>query len=205
MTKLQIAVAALALALSTNASAQDGPFAIQSDSPRVGVAQDRMACSKQDYLPWCGSASTAGSQREWTTKDIQEVQAQLTAKLNYSYNPTAPWRSSLDQVTAGRAWSDDCDGLVFTMLEALDRAGFPRTKMWRAIVRPNGSASSVRHMVGIVEVEGAYLVVGDTNIAGPYPLAAADFRPDLLSRASDGKHWLRVQLNARPATILASR
>jgi hypothetical protein len=206
MNKVLLATAfAVASLLATSTAAQSGPFPLDPNSPRVGVAQDRAACQLQDWLPWCGQQPAATeSTRTWSTQDVVTLQATLTASMNYSYAPTQPWRSSYDRASTGLAWADDCDGLVFTLFEALDRAGFPRDKMWRAIVRPAGSAGMVRHMVGVVEVDGAYLVVGDTNAPAPYPLARATFKPDLVSHVSAGRTWLRVPLNASLITRVAS-
>lgn len=185
--------------LSVAGPAIASPFKLQPDSPRVGTAQDRQACAAQK-LPWCDGGSVQRvSVGDWTIARVAAVQAPLTAKFSYSYDPLAPWRSHLSEAASGVVWADDCDGLTFTVLEALAVEGFAPDKMYRAVVRPAGSASSVSHMVGIVEVEGIYLVVGDSDHLAPYPLAKATFKPLLLSKVSEGRHWLRAALNSKPA------
>ncbi len=196
---MRLAVAISTVFLAAASAAHAAPFKLQPDSPRVVTAKDRVACGVQTQLPWCeGRVFQRVSDQTWTIEKVAALQASLTAKFLYSYDPDAPWRSHLDVAGSGAAWADDCDGLTFTVLDALAAQGFPAEKIYRAVVNPEGNASMVAHMVGIVEVEGIYLVVGDTNYSAPYPLAKARFKPVLLSQASAGKHWLRAALNARP-------
>ncbi len=66
-----------------------------------------------------------------------------------------------DDLNVAEGWVDDYDGLTFTVIGALARAGFTTDKLYRAVVSPEGNASYVARMVGIIEVEGLYYVVGD--------------------------------------------
>ena len=194
LTALAVATFALAAAVGAEAA----PFKLQTDGPWVTTAQDRNACAAQPTLPWCSpDAVELVSQVDWTVAGVAAFQADLTAAFQYSYATDIPWRSHYDEAASGARWLDDCDGLTFTVLDGLARHGFPREKMYRAVVKPRGNASFVAHMVAIVEVEGIYLVVGDTDHSAPYPLAKASFTPVLLSKVSDGPRWRRAALNAR--------
>lgn len=201
--RVSLFLAAAILFGSAAHTALAGPVALQAGAPGVRVAQDREACSVQADLPWCVAGEDAAGSREWTLEEVQALQTSLTGRFSYSYDPQKPWRSSYVKAAAGKSWSDDCDGLVFTMFDAMARQGFPKSKMWRAVVTPKKSASFVRHMVGIVEVGGRYYVIGDTGRSGDddsvgaiYSLRSAEFTVDLLSQVSGGSLWRRVELNA---------
>lgn len=196
-----IKTAALAFALSAvlaSPCAAD-PFKLKDDGQWVTTAKDREACSADQGLAWCSpQAIERIAFSDWSADRVAQLQTALTSSFQYSYATDLPWRSHFAEATAGTRWIDDCDGLTFTVLDALARAGFPKDKMWRAVVSPQGNASYVMHMVGIVEVDGIYLVVGDSDHSEPYPLAKAKFKPQLLSKVSDGWRWKRAALNARP-------
>lgn len=193
------ALIAFALAGSLASTAAASPFKLKDDGLWVTTAKDREACGADAGLAWCSPQTVERvSFSDWSVGRVAQLQASLTAQFQYSYATDLPWRSHFAEAAAGARWVDDCDGLTFTVLDALSRAGFPRDKMWRAVVSPQGNASYVMHMVGIVEVDGLYLVVGDSDHSAPYPLAKAKFKPQLLSKVSEGARWKRAALNARP-------
>lgn len=197
MIKTTVLAFALGACLSSPAIAD--PFKLKDDGLWVTTAKDREACSADQGLAWCSPASIERvAYTEWSTDRVAKLQAALTTSFQYSYATDLPWRSHIAAATDGARWVDDCDGLTFTVLDALAKAGFPKDKMYRAIVSPQGNASFVMHMVGIVEVDGIYLVVGDSDHSAPYPLARAKFKPQLLSKVSEGWRWKRAALNARP-------
>lgn len=196
MQKLSALAALLATFAVSEAAAS--PFTLESEGPWVRTAKDREACSVQADLAWCAEAAVEKvAYTEWTLEAVSGLQAKLTANFQYSYAVELPWRSHFEEAASGRRWVDDCDGLTFTMIDALARAGYPTDKLYRAVVSPAGNASSVAHMVGIVEVGGLYYVVGDSNHAEPYPLRQARFKPLLLSKVSEGSRWKRAALNAQ--------
>jgi len=184
------------MAMAAPAAQAASPFELQADSPRVRTPKDREACEAQQ-LPWCRPASEFKETSGWTLVRLAEAHAAITARFAYSYTPSGPWRSRRDQVASGLIWRGECDTLTFTVLDSLAHQGFPPTKMFRAIVSPQGNAASVMHMVGIVEVEGVYFVVGDTSRPEPYPASEATFKPRLLSNVAAGEFWLRAALNSR--------
>ncbi len=194
MMKMSVLAALLATVAVSDAAAS--PFNLERDGPWVRTPKDREACSAQ-ALAWCSEAAVEKvAYTDWTIEAVAGLQAKLTANFQYSYAVEMPWRSHFEAAAAGQRWVDDCDGLTFTMIDALARAGFPTDKLYRAIVSPQGNASSVAHMVGIVEVGGLYYVVGDSDHAEPYPLRQARFKPLLLSKVSEGSRWKRAALNS---------
>ena len=196
MIKLSVLAALVASVAVTEVAAS--PFTLERDGPWVRTAKDREACEAQPHLAWCSDGAVEKvAYTEWTLESVAGVQAKLTTSFQYSYAVDLPWRSHFEDAAAGSRWVDDCDGLTFTVIDALARAGFPTDKLYRAVVSPEGNASYVAHMVGIVEVGGLYYVVGDSDHAAPYPLRKARFKPLLLSKVSEGARWKRAALNAQ--------
>lgn len=191
MVRLPCAVVGVACAL-LGGVADAAPFKLQTNVSTVVTRTDREACTAQPALPWCVSDGQARSERSWSANEVSEFQRKVVSGFSYSYRPLDGWRSSYDQATSGQRWSAECDGMTFTVLDGLAREGFPKSKMWRAIVMPTKGVGMVQHMVGIVEVDGQYLVVGDTNRDGVYQLGRAEFSPILISQVSEGSFWRRA-------------
>jgi hypothetical protein len=98
-----------------------------------------------------------------TIAAIRAADARARARFTYRADgPQDEWRSHADEVEAGRAWADDCDGLASTVLDLLCRAGCPLDHAFRMAVSSTGSGTA-DHMIGCVQDDqGDFWIVGDT-------------------------------------------
>lgn len=201
---LATAFAAASLSLFGGSALAASPFAVEA-GPKVSYAQDRVACGSQADLAWCSDTRRADAV-ELSLTQARSIQDRLWKRFIYTFKADAPWRSFEAAVAADKSWKAHCGGMTFTALDAMAKAGHPVEKMWRVIVNPNtrnprDANASVLHMVGVVEIEGALYVVGDTNSPGIYPLSQADFVPLLVSPVAEGRFWRRT---VREAPIITA-
>lgn len=108
------------------------------------------------------------------------------------YNEVDQWTSHADEVLAGKAWKDDCDGLTATVLDLLARDGYDPSLMYRAMVASPQSGGEIDHMIGICSDGTTLYVVGDTF--GPiYKIKQTQHKIIAVSRVSEGIKWVRVK------------
>jgi predicted transglutaminase-like cysteine proteinase len=197
----QLVVGALAIGtmiVSTgearSASVTNDPFEVISTGPGVSIKQDAEACSAQPNLPWCASSKATIGKTDTTVSlaEVESIYAAVTKKFDYSYGTQKPWRSSLSNIEADKKWVDDCDGLTFTMLEALNKAGVPKSHLWRVIVTTKANKSYVLHMIGVALIEGSFYIVADTNHDEIIPLKGNAYIAKYSSQVSNGKDWRRA-------------
>ena len=193
----------IAIASLTASAAYAVPVELASPAP-VSISSDREACAAQAFLPWCGGGVSGDN--AMTLAEVSAINQQYASRVHYQRRPGLTWRSSFGALPATGKWRADCADLSLTTLDALARAGFPTDRMWRMIVVPgtrksNPSRPGVLHMVGVVEIDGTFYVVGDTNsLDRVYRLDQANFVPTMVSRVSEGRMWRRtVEQAARSA------
>jgi hypothetical protein len=108
--------------------------------------------------------------------DIKRIDAQARARFTYQADLFENWRSHADAVLRGEAWADDCDGLTYTVLDLLQRAGMAATDLWRMEVS-SAKNGQLDHLIGCARTAaGEFWIVGDTF--GPaYPAARLYHQP----------------------------
>lgn len=101
------------------------------------------------------------------------------ARANWTYladDGPDQWRDHSDDVLAGRAWADDCDGLAMTTVALCARDGAAPADCFRLVVE--ASDGSGGHMVGSMKDDaGNWWVVGDTFFPRPYPAGQMQHTP----------------------------
>lgn len=101
--------------------------------------------------------------REWDLK-ARELYTRRADPPDYDN-----WRSYADDVLAGRPWAGDCDDLTSTVVDLLNRAGVPKSGLYRVLVNASG-ARFIDHMIGCVwDDDGRAWIVGDALAGEPYP------------------------------------
>jgi len=129
--------------------------------------QDAWTCSNQPQVAWCGGRNAPSITPSIAILKKAERRARLTFTIGDMHDGTVdnPWMSFADRVD--QPWTNDCTGLASTVLDMLAAEGFPKDKLFRALVRTKFRGKP-DHMIGIAEVNGRYYVVGDSLRSGVY-------------------------------------
>lgn len=104
---------------------------------------------------------------ELTLNLIREIDTLTRGRATYVPDPALrdSWTSYAKDVEAGKRFAGDCDDWAMTALELLFNRGWPKDKLYRALVSSTGG--DIDHMVGIVEMpNGEMWTIGDT-FGGP--------------------------------------
>ena len=162
------------------------------DPHGVAMRQDLDACARQ-ALPWCGVQVTRPDGRPDPVR-VQRAAFSAFSVSTAGLNIGLRWTSHARDADDARPWDGLCGDMTFTVLDLLDARGFPRDRMWRALVI-DGRGDTPNHMVGIIARDDGLWVVGDTDNFGHdvYPLRSMRYRLVYLSRVSDGALWHKVK------------
>lgn len=171
-----IAIAAAALAFSGE------PYLI-------GV--DHRACAAQPDLAWCAGRAEEG--KPVTVFALRRYQARVFGSVIYT--PTdrpenEVWHSFAAETARGEKWRGDCDNVVFTMLDMMERDGYDVRETYRMGVAING-AGAVNHLVAVARIGSELYVFGDATRREVYPLREATWRP-IMAAPSTSEAWRDV-------------
>lgn len=121
---------------------------------------------------------------EVTPTDVAAQETLARAQFTYVPDPGPDlWVDHSDDVLAGRAWQDDCDGLGETVVSLCVLAGLPKVNAFRLFVFDVNGAG---HFVGCVQCDNqSWWVVGDTWADAPYPAAQMPHKPKDYNRMSE--------------------
>lgn len=154
------------------------------------LANDVRGCDAGSTVSWCEKRAAIGKPLTPIILDEYVNKARENMVFTPSETNRETWRSFYDDARRGRTWRGDCDNLVWTVLEWLERDGYDIRETWRLAVNVKGGAGP-DHLVAVARIDGVDYVFADGTRYGAYPLAKARWTA-LFAAKSDTVYWLNV-------------